>query len=423
MSARPRESSVSSAAAKARRKSSAKSVFGNVLSNPSGGGEGNTSRRGSYFTFYQKSLRHYLTREQLPREENYRDIHSIVGGHGRPSLHELHNDTVPQKSLQINACYIHMGSYAFLEVVMGCWRSRNHIWSFDHFTGNSFNNNNSHIYDMFKEYFNITEIIPGAGGGLNDVRILGTLLLLFVLFLGIVGLDWVARVEIGLLLLLIASQLDFIVGVCLGPTNDDQRAKGFVGFNGDVYLAKTPKPITGEQNFFTVFGVFFSAVTGIFAGANFSGDLKDPGEAIPKGTLLAILVTCFGYAVYPIFMGAAVVRDALGNVTLYKQYSNLSVYDNPCFNRSSCPNGNCPYGLQNSFQVMELVSSWGPLIFAGTYAATLSSAISCLTGAPRILQALGKDRLYPYMHFFEVGWGSNNDPVRGYVLVFLISFA
>ena len=44
----------------------------------------------------------------------------------------------------------------------------------------------------------------------------------------------------------------------------------------------------------------------------------------------------------------------------------------------------------------------------------------CL-GAPRVLQALGKDKLYPKIEFFSVGWGANNDPVRGYILVFFVS--
>jgi len=72
---------------------------------------------------------------------------------------------------------------------------------------------------------------------------------------------------------------------------------------------------------------------------------------------------------------------------------------------------------------MELVSLWGPLIYGGCFAATLSSAIASLVGAPRVLQALAKDKLYPFIGYFGAGYGANNDPVRGYVLVFIISFA
>ena len=41
----------------------------------------------------------------------------------------------------------------------------------------------------------------------------------------------------------------------------------------------------GIESFFTLFGVFFPAVTGIVAGANLSGDLKYQATAIPKACI------------------------------------------------------------------------------------------------------------------------------------------
>ena len=72
---------------------------------------------------------------------------------------------------------------------------------------------------------------------------------------------------------------------------------------------------------------------------------------------------------------------------------------------------------------MALISYTGYLIYAGCFAATLSSAIASLVGAPRVLQALAKDNLYPGLGFFAPGYGANNDPFRGYILVFIISTA
>lgn len=53
-------------------------------------------------------------------------------------------------------------------------------------------------------------------------------------------------------------------------------------------------------------------MTGLQAGANISGDLKDPGSSIPKGTLLALLISAITYAAFVVFAGAAAVRDAPG---------------------------------------------------------------------------------------------------------------
>lgn len=70
-----------------------------------------------------------------------------------------------------------------------------------------------------------------------------------------------------------------------------------------------------DQSFFSVFAIFFPSVTGIQAGANISGDLKDPASAIPKGTMLSLLISMISYCLFVLFAGGAAVRDASGNIT------------------------------------------------------------------------------------------------------------
>lgn len=72
---------------------------------------------------------------------------------------------------------------------------------------------------------------------------------------------------------------------------------------------------------------------------------------------------------------------------------------------------------------MELVSAFGPLIYAGCFAATLSSALASLVSAPKVFQALCKDKLYPYIEFFRKGYGKGGEPIRGYVLTFFFAVA
>ena len=66
------------------------------------------------------------------------------------------------------------------------------------------------------------------------------------------------------------------------------------------------------ENFFTVFSIFFPAATGILAGSNISGDLKDPSVAIPKGTFWAIAVTSTAYMFLAVLLGAHSSRVATG---------------------------------------------------------------------------------------------------------------
>ncbi len=129
-----------------------------------------------------------------------------------------------------------------------------------------------------------------------------------------------------------------------------------------------------SEGFWTVFAVFFPAVTGIMAGVNMSGDLANPSRSIPKGTFWAVGV---GYVIY---MGLPVV--------LAMRADALTLIEDPL--------------------IMRRMSLWGNAILIGVWGATLSSAVGSILGAPRVLQALARDGIVP-KPFAWLGHGSGPD--------------
>ncbi|NUN48866.1 MAG: hypothetical protein HUU15_08580 [Candidatus Brocadiae bacterium] len=131
------------------------------------------------------------------------------------------------------------------------------------------------------------------------------------------------------------------------------------------------------HGFWTVFAVFFPAVTGIMAGVSMSGDLRDPARAIPMGTLGAVGVTLVVYAAIIVSLGLAASRETL---------------------------------LTNNLVMLDLARI-PPLIYVGLWAATLSSALASLAAAPRTLQALAQDRVVPT--FLGRGFRGSREPHIG----------
>ncbi|BES99783.1 Amino acid permease [Nesidiocoris tenuis] len=262
------------------------------------------------------------------------------------------------------------------------------------------------LNDLLKEHG--LKIIDGAT---NDVRVVGVIAILIMIVICAVGMEWESKAQNFLVVIILAAIFNFLVGAIMGPQDDLAKAKGFEGMSWKLFKGNwNARDDFTVNDFFTVFAIFFPSVTGIQAGANISGDLKDPASSIPKGTLLSLLISMISYISFVIFAGSAALRNASGNITQYNDGTFTDCQD-------------CKYGLVNDYTIMQLMSGWALLIYFGCWAATLSTALTNLLSVPRLIQALGIDHIYPGLIFFSKGYGKAGEPYRGYVLTFLISSA
>jgi amino acid transporter len=199
-------------------------------------------------------------------------------------------------------------------------------------------------------------------------KLVSSVVCIALLYVAYKGADVALKAQYGILAILTLSLLSF--------------------FTGDMDVAHEIQAFgefSSGYDFWTVFAVYFPAVTGIMAGLSMSGDLKDPKKSIPQGTLLAILITFSIYA-----------------LQVYWLCSNASLQE-----------------LRDNTMIMYSIASLGFLIYIGIWAATLSSALGSLVAAPRTMQALANDGVLP--EFLGRGFGPSNEPRRATLITFGIA--
>jgi len=197
----------------------------------------------------------------------------------------------------------------------------------------------------------------------------------FLFIFAWLGTDWATRFQYVVMTILVAALLSFFIG-------------GIAKWNNELLVQNWTAPETG-LGFWIIFAIFFPAVTGFTQGVSMSGDLKDAGKSLPQGTFIAV-----GLSIGVYFLAAIVFAAALPAETLMSEYES-----------------------------MKRISAVEFLIRAGVIAATLSSAMASFLGAPRILQSLSADRIFPFLLPFAKGTGPTQNPRRGVLLSAGIAFA
>ena len=213
---------------------------------------------------------------------------------------------------------------------------------------------------------------------------LGTALVLFALVY--TGAGWAIKIQFVIMALLFMSIVTFLGGA-LEHFSSVSLQQNLM----PQYTPVDPQDKNGPLfSYWVVFAIYFPAVTGIAAGVNMSGDLKDPARSIPRGTLAAVGVGFLVYIAQIILSGGAYERSAL----IARPYELL--YDNALF-------------------------GWSILVTLGVVAATLSSALGSYMGAPRVLQAVSRDRILHFLHFFARGSKSGDEPRRALIPTLVIT--
>ncbi|KAJ8673106.1 hypothetical protein QAD02_004367, partial [Eretmocerus hayati] len=147
--------------------------------------------------------------------------------------------------------------------------------------------------------------------------------------------------------------------------------------------------VDATTTFTILIGIFFPSVTGIMAGSNRSGDLADAQKSIPIGTICAILTTSTVYLSCVLLFAGTV--------------DNLLLRDK--------------FGQSIGGKLVVANIAWPNewVILVGSFLSTLGAGLQSLTGAPRLLQAIAKDGIIPFLAPFAKS-SSRGEPTRALLL-------
>lgn len=79
--------------------------------------------------------------------------------------------------------------------------------------------------------------------GVNDTRLVGSVALVIMVIICAVGMEWESKAQNFLVAIILGAIIDFLVGAIIGPSDNVQTAKGFIGFSGKYPKEKATSAI------------------------------------------------------------------------------------------------------------------------------------------------------------------------------------
>ncbi|KAL9646972.1 hypothetical protein ABK040_013830 [Willaertia magna] len=223
-----------------------------------------------------------------------------------------------------------------------------------------------------------------------DTIIFAVGFLFIVTLVVFIGIKHVSRLELLFLLVVFVTIILFIIG-CFVVVRPEYHIHGVQWEN---FLANFPPPTYGFE-FFSIMAVIFPSVTGIMAGINRSGDLSNSSRDIPRGTIAALITSTLIYLLIFILIAFVGDRSVMLTETEFFAYVSFPYYG---------------YG------VGTLISKIGILI------ALLGEALQALLVAPRVLQAVSADGIFPSIPFkYFARTSSSGEPRRAIVFSSLLA--
>ncbi|SJX64671.1 related to Na-K-Cl cotransporter [Sporisorium reilianum f. sp. reilianum] len=224
----------------------------------------------------------------------------------------------------------------------------------------------------------------------------GSVVLLVSTIVCLVGSKLFARATLALALILCVAIISIPVSsFTVKPFIDDDRGAYYTGWSWDTlrnnlfprFTSGAAGSSTGPEteNWQSVFGVLFPAVTGILAGASMSGDLRKPSKSIPKGTNYSLVFTFLVYLLSFVVFAGTIDRESF--------YVDV--------------------GIVSDVALSPQVITFGAL------ASTAFSALMGVMACGKVLQAIARDNLLPVLDVFAQGTEVSDTPIYAVLVTYI----